>query len=68
MTKQECIKHFGTGAAVAAALGIDRSAITLWGKFPPEGRQAQLEILTGGKLLSEKSKQRKAKPKTRKAS
>ena len=60
MTKKQCIEHFGSGVAVAAALDINRSAVTLWGKYPPDGRQAQLEIMTDGALLSEATKRRRA--------
>lgn len=62
MTTQECIEHFGTGQAVADALGLaHRSSITLWGRYPPPGRQAELEIITKGKLKSERTRERDRK-------
>lgn len=54
MTKNEAIQHFGGVSALARALGINRWAIYQWGDRPPEGRQYQLELMTGGALKADK--------------
>lgn len=50
MTTEEVIKHYGSKAAVARALGLEKSAISQWGDEPPHLRQCELQILTKGKL------------------
>lgn len=50
MTTAEAIAHYGTPAALAAALGIFPQAVYQWGEFPPLGRQYQIQTLTDGKL------------------
>lgn len=42
------IKHFGSVANTASALGISNKAVYQWGESPPEGRQFQIELLTSG--------------------
>lgn len=46
----EAVKYFGSKAKIAEVLGIDRSAVTLWGEFVPKGRQYELQVLTKNKL------------------
>jgi transcriptional repressor of cell division inhibition gene dicB len=53
MTTSEAIKHFGSSKELARALGIDWSAVRHWGAYPPVGRQAQLQVMTAGKLRAE---------------
>lgn len=50
MKTRDAIKHFGTAAELARALGIQRQSICGWGKTVPLARQYQIEKLTGGKL------------------
>lgn len=50
MKKSDAIEHYGTAAALARALGINKSAVSFWGDTIPKGRAYQLEVLTGGKL------------------
>ena len=53
MTTSEAIKHFGSSKDLARALGIDPSAVRHWSSYPPIGRQAQLQVITAGKLRAE---------------
>jgi biotin operon repressor len=53
MTKQQAIDHFGSGAALARALGITRGSVTNWGEKIPLVRQCQIEVVTGGKLRAD---------------
>ena len=53
MTKDHAITHFGTQVLLAKALGLSQGSISLWGQFPPEVRQLQLEVLTDGALRAE---------------
>ena len=55
MKVSDALTHFGTKANLAKALGIDRSAVTLWGEVIPKGRQYELQVLTKGKLKAEPS-------------
>ena len=52
MKKQDAISHFGTQAALSAALGVSESAISQWDEIPPI-RQLQLEAATGGVLAAD---------------
>jgi DNA-binding transcriptional regulator YdaS (Cro superfamily) len=54
MTYQQAISHFGTPAAMARALGVDRASVAEWREKIPEGRQYQIQIATGGKLKADK--------------
>lgn len=54
MTSADAIKAFGgTQSALAKALGISQGSVSLWGEYPPELRQLQLEALTNGALTAE---------------
>lgn len=53
MTTQDAIDHYGSIRRLAAALKIWPHAVYRWGKHPPEARQYQLQVLTGGKLKVE---------------
>lgn len=52
MTKQEAIEMFGTGAALARALGIARGAISLW---PSVLDQARIDRVRGAAMRLGKS-------------
>lgn len=53
MRTAEVLALYKTQTAVAKALGIAQSSVAIWGKFPPDRRQIQLEHLTGGTLKAE---------------
>lgn len=56
MTTDEAIEWAGgTQAALAAALGIKQPSVAKWGEYPPEGRQYQIELLSGGRLKAERA-------------
>jgi DNA-binding transcriptional regulator YdaS (Cro superfamily) len=57
MTKQSAITYYGSQAALARALGINRAAINAWGDGIPIGRQYQIEVLTAGKLKADRTPQ-----------
>ena len=50
MKTRDAIKHFGTQAELARALGIQRQSIKSWGEDVPLARQYQIEKLTEGQL------------------
>ena len=56
MTPDQVIKHFGTQAATAEALGIGQPAVSNWVArgVVPSVSQLRLEIITGGKLKADK--------------
>ena len=51
MKTQEVIRHFGSQAAVARALGITSSAVNQWRETVPLATAARLEKITGGELV-----------------
>ena len=53
MKTESAVKHFGSKAALADALGIKRSAVSQWGDTIPQGRAYQIEVLTGGALKAD---------------
>lgn len=47
------VEHFGgTHSALADALGISRSAVTLWHGVIPKNRAYQIEVLSAGKFTA----------------
>lgn len=51
MRKQTVIDYFGTRTALAKALGISKSAVSLWkGEFIPENHAYRVERITRRKL------------------
>jgi len=54
MKTSDAIQHFGSSAALARALGINRSAVHQWGDKPPVPRQYQIQVVTDGKLVAER--------------
>jgi len=55
MTKQDAVHHFGSQAALARALGIKKSAVSEWKDIPLD-RQCQIEIVSGGALIADRSR------------
>lgn len=53
MTKDQAVTHFGTQVELAKALEMSQGSVSLWGEYPPELRQLQIEALTKGKLKAE---------------
>lgn len=53
MLKEDAIRHFGSQAALARALGIKQPSINDWGEVVPPLRQLQIEQLTGGRLKAD---------------
>ncbi len=50
MKTEDVVKHYGTKTKVAEALGCWHTTISSWKKYPPLGRQYELQALTGGVL------------------
>ena len=55
MTKEQCIKYFGSASTLARNVGITKSAISNWGEYPPFGRQLLIEKITRYSLKAEKN-------------
>lgn len=49
MTKNQAVRYYGSVKQLALALGIRPAAVSQWDAVP-EGRQWQLEVITGGEL------------------
>jgi hypothetical protein len=58
MKTDQAISHFGSYAALAAALGIDQSAVRHWRGSVPLLRQYQLQVITDGKLVADNPDER----------
>lgn len=54
MTTQDAVKHYGSQAKLAAALGIKQGSVAGWGEHPPAIRQLQLQQITRGRLRAER--------------
>lgn len=50
MFKQDAINFFGNKSNLARAAGVDRSAVSQWGKLVPEGRAMRLHNASNGVL------------------
>ena len=50
MKTKDAIAYFGSGAALATAVGISRAAVSQWGDLVPLATAARLEKITEGKL------------------
>ena len=50
MLTKEVLKHYGSRAAVAKAIGYTRQAMYRWGKIVPEQAAYRIEQDTGGKF------------------
>jgi hypothetical protein len=53
MRKVDVIQHFGTGTAVAAALGIGKAFVSKWGADVPQRYAYEIERLTSGVLKAD---------------
>lgn len=53
MKTQDAIKHFGSAAKLAKALGIWKTAVSQWGETVPPRRAYEIERLTGGELKAD---------------
>ncbi|MBI6940037.1 Cro/Cl family transcriptional regulator [Pseudomonas putida] len=53
MKTRDAANHFGSKKKLAGALGIQPSAVTMWGEVVPISRQYQLQILSGGALMAD---------------
>lgn len=53
MKTSEAVQFFNGVTRLARALGIRRQAIYQWGEEPPQGRQFEIQVLTGGHLKAE---------------
>lgn len=59
MTLEQAVKHFGSQAAVARAIGISPEAVSMWvkrGGAIPELAQRRLEDATKGKLKADRKR------------
>jgi DNA-binding transcriptional regulator YdaS (Cro superfamily) len=65
MSPSQAIEHFGSQQAVADALAISQPAVARWLEREeiPAGRQAQLQIITGGKLRADPTQARNGRAK-----
>ena len=59
MTPSEVVAHFGSVRRVTETLGITQQAFSNWQRrgYIPLGRQYELQILTGGRLVAEREKE-----------
>ena len=62
MTKCDAIRHFGSQAALARALGITRAAVNGWGPTIPYVRQCQIQVVTRGALQADAMPDPSAEP------
>lgn len=46
----DAIRYFGTASALAASVGISKSAVSQWGDLVPLATAARIEKITNGKL------------------
>jgi DNA-binding transcriptional regulator YdaS (Cro superfamily) len=61
MRTEDAVKHFGSKAALADALGIRQPSVQEWGEYPPEERQLDIQRITDGKLRAERAVLRRFK-------
>lgn len=59
MRTSAAIKHFGSPAKLAEALGITVQAIYQWGETVPKGREFEIHVLTDGALKARPTDKRK---------
>ena len=55
MLTSTAVKHFGTQAGVAKAIGISRASVNNWPKVVPYDKARALEIVTYGALKVDES-------------
>jgi len=54
MNTNDVVKHYGSRAKIAEELNMHPTAVSHWGKRPPDLRQFQIQVLTDGKLLADR--------------
>ncbi len=54
MKTRDVAKFFGSKKKLAEALGIQPSAVTMWGDTVPESRQYQIQVLSQGQFRADK--------------
>lgn len=54
MTTQDAIKWAGSAKKLADLLEIWPQTVYTWGKFPPRGKQFEIEVRSGGALKVER--------------
>ena len=61
MSPQQVIDHFGSQTKVADALDCGQSTVAGWVEqgYVPDGRQAQIQLLTGGQLTADATAKKK---------
>lgn len=50
MFKKDVLAHFGSGVAVARALGVTKSAVSQWKRTVPLQNALHLQLITNGAL------------------
>ncbi len=50
MKTREVAEFFGSKKKLAEALGIQPSAVTMWGELVPQSRQYQIQVLSKGRF------------------
>lgn len=50
MLTKDVLKHYGSRARLAAAIGYTRQAIYRWGKLVPEAAAYRIAAATGGRF------------------
>ena len=50
MFTKDVLKHYGSRASLAAAIGYTRQAIYRWGKLVPEAAAYRIAAATGGRF------------------
>lgn len=60
MKTTDVIAHYGSFARAAKALNLSRHSLYQWGDEVPPARQFELEVKTGGALVSDYSREQAA--------
>ncbi|QGW77772.1 Cro/Cl family transcriptional regulator [Pseudomonas alkylphenolica] len=53
MKTREVADFFGSKKKLAEALGIQPSAVTMWGELVPQSRQYQIQVLSKGRFQAD---------------
>jgi hypothetical protein len=53
MKTREVADFFGSKKKLADALGIQPSAVTMWGESVPQSRQYQIQVLSKGRFQAD---------------
>ena len=61
MNMKQLVAHFGTQLAAAKAIGTSAQVVSAWNRNGiPIGRQYEIQVLTGGKLVADREIRRPA--------